>query len=1040
MKIKRSAALLLAMLLIVAIAVPVYADGRIIHIKTGEELRELAVKCRLDTYSEDLTVVLDNDIDLGDAPFDPFATFSGTFDGRGHTVSGVKLATDGAHQGFFRFIQEGGLVKNLNVQGSVNPENIRTEIGGLAGSNYGTIDNCSFSGEVRGLERVGGVAGYNFGTVKDSTFDGTAAGKRFTGGVVGYNEGTVDGCTNNGAVNTTIETAPVNIDDISISDLSAIPVVTANDSDTVTDSGGIVGLSTGVVRECVNFGVIGYPHYGYNVGGIAGRHSGFITGCENRGEVCGRKDIGGIVGQMEPFLLLTATENLISELKLLSNAISVAMTHLDENSSETSAVMSDIEADADSAISSAQEMDRNSRKPVLPSNQPGNTEGGSEADSGLNWDDVREKAEGAGQAVSDISGQLGDETMGNITSGDIGNITDEDWTKIGEVGGEVIGDAGDKISERIDERKAEKEAEEAAEAQRQQNYNNASSGLSASMGNMSGNIARLNAKLSESTSDLANDMQVVNLHFYRAMDILGNILSGNNIVYQDISDEDTTEQTEGKVFGCVNSGSVDGDIGIGGIAGDMGIEIEYDLEGVITEKIDTSITSNIYETRCVARNCVNNGPITGKKNYIGGVAGYTELGCIIGCEGYGTVNSESGSYVGGIVGRSDTVVRESYAMCAISGAEYVGGIAGTGVKIRDCGSRVTVSAFTASVGAIAGKADVRAEEEVAENSEEYGTDEVFYVRGNRFVSETLGGVDGVSYRGKAEPMSDEEFIENEAVPRRFREVIVTFAADGAVVTELKGIFGQGFAAEDIPEVPEKAGYTGYWPEFDFDRVRGDAVLKAEYRPNQSSIASKTTRGGDMSVLLLNGSFADCAYLELKEFEDYGPPIRGVYTLEKWEYTVENDRGKTEDYSIRYMTPETNNKRGDIEIYVLNGETWVKADTRQSGSYTVFDGSGSHGVFAAMEFAPDNTLLYAGGAAAAVLVVILIMAALVKKRKKRKSSAVEPACSEEIYEEPAAESGEGNTDRAELAEPKPEPEPELDSSRSLSMSGNTSNDK
>lgn len=1015
MKIKRSIAWLLSLFLIAAIAVPVYAEGRIIHIKTGEDLRDLAVKCRLDTYSEDLTVVLDNDVDLGDAPFDPFATFSGTFDGRGHTISGVKLATDGAHQGFFRFIQEEGLVKNLNVQGSVNPENIRTEIGGLAGSNYGTIDNCSFSGEVRGLERVGGVAGYNFGTVKDSTFNGTAAGKRFTGGVVGYNEGTIEHCTNNGEVNTTIETAPVDIDDISISDLSVIPVVTAKDSDAVTDSGGIVGLSTGVVRNCVNFGMIGYQHYGYNVGGIAGRHSGFITGCENKGEIRGRKDIGGIVGQMEPYLLLTETENLISELKLLSDSISVAMAHLDANSGETSAVMSDLASDADSAIASAKEMDQYSGTPVLPSNQPEN----SGEEGGINWEAVKEKTEGAGQAVSDISDQLGDETISDIASGDIDNITDEDWGKIGDVGGDVISDAGDKLDERIEERRAEKAAEDAAEAQRQQNYNRASSGLSASMGNMSGNIARLNAQLSESTSDLANDMQVVNHHFYRAMDILGNILSGNNIVYQDISDDDTEEQTDGKVFGCVNSGTVDGDIGIGGIAGDMGIELEYDLEGVITEEIDASITSNIYETRCVARNCVNNGAVTGKKNYIGGVAGYTELGSIIGCECYGPVNSESGSYVGGIVGRSDTVVRESYAMCAISGAEYVGGIAGSGVKIRDCGSRVTVSAFTASVGAIAGNADVRAEEQVAENSEEYGTDEVYFVRGNRFVSDTLGGVDGVSYSGKAEPMSDEEFIENDAVPQRFREVVVTFAADGTVVTELKGIFGQGFDTEDIPEVPEKAGYTGYWPEFDFDRVRADSVLEAEYRPNQSSIASKTTRGGGMSVVLLNGSFTDCAYLELKEFEDYGPPIRGVYTLEKWEYTVENDRGRTGDYSIRYMTPERNNKRGDIAIYVLNGENWVKADTEESGSYTVFDGSGSHGVFAAVEFAPDNTPLYAGGAAAAVLALLLGIVALAKKRKKRKTDAESQVSSEEITAEPETEVSEINPDIEESAAPETE---------------------
>lgn len=1004
MKTKKFLALVLAFALVAAIAVPSYAVGREIRIKSADELRKLAAKCRLDTYSQDLTVFLDNDISLGNEPFEPFASFSGVFDGRGHTISGVTLSTDGAHQGFFRYIQEGGWVKDLNIEGTVNPSNIRTEVGGLVGTNYGLVENCSFSGEVHGLEKVGGIAGYNCGTVRDSSFAGSVAGKRYTGGIAGYSEGLIDGCTNNGDVNTTIETAPMEIDSLSLSDLTDMTVVSADDSSTVTDSGGIVGLSTGIVQSCLNTGTVGYQHYGYNVGGIAGRQSGYINGCENRGDVRGRKDIGGIVGQMEPYLSVSETGNLIDELKLLSASISVAMAHLDANSAAAGDIMDDIGGDVDNAIDNAEEMDKNSESPKLPENQPGDDEGGDEE---IDWGEVKDKADekvdDAGQTASDIKDKLGDDTIDNITSGNKDNITDEDREKIGEVGGDLADKAGDKIGDKIDERKEEKKAEEKAEQERQDRYDSASGALSGNLGSISGNLARLNELVSDTASQLARDIQVVNMHFYRAMDILGNILTGNAVIYKDISDEDTEELTDGKVAASVNNGGVDGDIGVGGISGEMGIEIEYDLEGVITEKLDTTIISKTFESRCVARNCVNNGTVTGKKNYIGGVTGYTKLGIIIGCEGYGAVESESGSYVGGIVGRSDTIVRESYAMCAVSGVKYVGGIAGMGVKVRSCGSRVSIPSYTASVGAIAGWADVREKEDVPENDERYGSDELYYIWGNTFVSDDLGGVDGVSYAGRAEPQTEEKFAANGVLPLRFREFTVTFKADGTVIADVTGVVDEGIPAEKIPDVPEKAGYTGYWPEFDAKKLNKDTTLEAIYNPNQSSIASSLTSedNSEMSVVLLSGDFSDCASLAVNAYEAPGPVIAGTEILEQWEYSVENNRGEAGDYSVRYLTPALRDRHDRIEIYALKGDKWVRMQTSESGSYTVFDGSGSSGVFAAVEFPPSSGKLIAIVAAAAAVVVLAAAFFIIKGKKKNAQAPAQTKAAAEAAPEDTA---------------------------------------
>ena len=66
------------------------------------------------------------------------------------------------------------------------------------------------------------------------------------------------------------------------------------------DTGGITGYNAGTIRACENRAIVGYQHVGYNVGGIAGRSCGYITVCQNAGAVYGRKDVGGITGQMEP--------------------------------------------------------------------------------------------------------------------------------------------------------------------------------------------------------------------------------------------------------------------------------------------------------------------------------------------------------------------------------------------------------------------------------------------------------------------------------------------------------------------------------------------------------------------------------------------------------------------------------------------------------------------------------------------------------------------------------------------------------------------
>ena len=291
----------------------------------------------------------DGDLDLGEAPIHPIPTFGGVFDGRGHSITGLRLATDGSNQGLFRYIQASGQVKDLQVSGSIAPENGCCQLGGLAGVNRGSITNCSFSGSVSGKNAIGGLVGYNYGTIRGCSVRGTVDGKRMTGGIAGCNEGLIADCSSEASVNITISEAALQLEDLTVSTMNALELTSADNEDVVSDSGGIVGYSNGVVQGCVNTGTVGYPHFGYNVGGIAGRQAGFLTDCENRGEILGRKDVGGIVGQMEPYLVLIESVNLLDELALLNEKLNLASGTLGIMSDEMQGALDEIDQSSSSA-------------------------------------------------------------------------------------------------------------------------------------------------------------------------------------------------------------------------------------------------------------------------------------------------------------------------------------------------------------------------------------------------------------------------------------------------------------------------------------------------------------------------------------------------------------------------------------------------------------------------------------------------------------------------------------------------------------------
>ena len=311
-RIQKWSALLMAVTLLFTLAAPAaLAAESTVTIKTAEDLAELSRNCTLDTWSQGKTVILENDLDLHSIDFTPIPTFSGTFQGNGHTISGLTLTGSGNVRGLFRYIQNGATVQDLTVTGTIHPNGHQDDLGLLAGSNAGRILNCIASGTVMGDNRIGGLVGINEtgGELVGCAFSGSVTGKHSTAGVVGENRGTLTRCSNSGSINThDLEDDP-KTDYTNLAQLNSMENVPA-----YTDVGGVAGYSKGTIQSCSNSGSVGYDQIGYNIGGIVGRSTGWLDGCVNTGSVSGRKDVGGIVGQLEPEVLQTFSEDFLDKL------------------------------------------------------------------------------------------------------------------------------------------------------------------------------------------------------------------------------------------------------------------------------------------------------------------------------------------------------------------------------------------------------------------------------------------------------------------------------------------------------------------------------------------------------------------------------------------------------------------------------------------------------------------------------------------------------------------------------------------------------
>ena len=215
----------------------------------------------------DINITLDKNIDLTGKGWTPIGTsfdnsYKGTFDGGGHTITGLTVTTNDQFVGLFGYLNRAGMVKNVVMEGIQITSNqiYGGSIGGVVGYSWGTIENCSVSGSVSGTDCVGGVVGsQKAGSIIGCCTSATVKGKHYVGGVAGEKWGTMTACYATG--NVTLEIA----------------------SQKNNFGGGVVGLNGGSrVLACYATGNVtstGSSTGNVHIGGLFGDSYTTVTAC-----------------------------------------------------------------------------------------------------------------------------------------------------------------------------------------------------------------------------------------------------------------------------------------------------------------------------------------------------------------------------------------------------------------------------------------------------------------------------------------------------------------------------------------------------------------------------------------------------------------------------------------------------------------------------------------------------------------------------------------------------------------------------------------
>ncbi len=660
-------------------------------IATADDLLEFA-KLVNDDGETTANAILTADIDLSDKSWIPIGSinqYRGTFDGDGHTISGLYIDSNDYYQGLFGYLSTDGdntgTVQNLTVSGSVSGG---MYVGGIAGNNRGSVTGCAFSGSVSGNSYVGGVVGENSGSVTNCAFSGSVtSSSSYVGGVVGENSdgSTVENCYNTGTVtgtddyvggvvgenrgisivkncyNTGAVSGGEDVGGVVGNNSSSSTVENCYNTGTVTgpstNVGGVVGDNRGPVKNCYNTGNIS----GNVSGGVVGQNHGSVTNCYNIGTVSGGEDVGGVVGYN--FDSVTGCYFLQQELEISGIG--------DGSGSGSATPLSAEKFESQESFTSWDFASTWKIEPIFgrPTLQD-NAEIGGTANNPYkiftatqlkNFRDLVNDENGNPAAWAVLMNNI---DLSSVCGAELSNGQPVSWTPIGSIINSYEGtfDGNGKTIENL-------------------YINKLSSDYQGLFGRVNGGTVK-DLTVSGTVSGNYNVGGVVG--YNNGGTVTGCIFSGSGSVSgKNYVGGVVGYNDGGTVTGCIfsGSGSVSGEWYVGGIAGQNNGTVEncYNTGSVNGSADSSDVGGVVGLNRGTVENCYNTDSVSGK-NYVGGVVGYNNGGSVT--NSYNTDSVKGYWCVGGVVGYNvdfdgySASVENCYNTGSVSDGTYTGGVVG----------------------------------------------------------------------------------------------------------------------------------------------------------------------------------------------------------------------------------------------------------------------------------------------------------------------------------------------------------------------------
>lgn len=977
-----------------------------VEISNADELIYLSQKSTAEAYTFGKEFILTDDIDLSGKEFKPVSMMAGTFNGNSHKITGFELNTEASESGFIRSVAKTGVVMDLAVEGYIAPKGSMKNIGGIAGINYGTIENCKFYGSILAKEAAGGIVGRNMASANIivCTNEASVAATRRTGGIAGYNEGVIAGCVNNGEVNSTSKSASEKIEDMKSERKAAAEEEDSDgenenlnklnldnldlkdddllerfeDEHKVNYTGGIAGVSKGTITDCTNNAKVGFSHLGYNTGGIVGYERGILYECENKGKVYGRKNIGGIAGEFEPYAQNIYGDDSIDEARDdIDDLVDMTATLNDKIGVEDDRTQMNIDAvrysmdDLRDRIKEWKEYYR-CKDDSVERDLRGRVDEIRDLVNDLDMDIKNGKAEKAMDAIQSDMGKmykmleeqaafanqidqiypnpssLADDPLRAVESKAVRSTFNdtmqiEQFKNLNPVVEDIIKQSDiliDYAEHELDEADDLKDdLEDLRELGNNLDdflrgvYDDYKNEFRKTDDDLTARIDAIDILMDNLADGLKDSDKIIRDQLDRMVSQMKSVNRSIDEGFDEVDAEfarlrDTDDFNE--IFDDVSDsddtapglGKILTCVNNGAVDADINgggiagnVDIDTDLNSDFEVVSGGNLSLNYDRTqRATILKCINRAPVTVKNDYAGGIAGRADIGAIIKCENYASVLTDEGDYAGGIVGKSGYLARNNYSMAVIDGNDYVGGIAGEGYVLSGNYAMVTVDM---TGGEKRGS--------IAGNLDEDGR-----ASNNYFVSDTPA-INGLTFASEARGITYQLLVAMPNTPTDFRMMRVLFMADGEVVEERKVKYGESIPYEEFPELPKTDEKFGVWENVDLSDIKQNTVVNAKYITWTTTIASAEP----FPVMLLIGDFYTGTTLSYnKSVAAEQPELEGYEKIDQYNFTIDSEYGTiTERYEARLLADEYE----DADIIAVDDGTGIKAvETARDGRYMVFN--------------------------------------------------------------------------------------------------------